>query len=292
VDVDTWTVVKRYDENSSPAIPLNRHFGESYPWDHCGDGQYHPVVGYPVGLTGQFQCISVICGESDSVITIYPHPSDPSCNVTGLTFPPGSTFTTHAFITSTFVEAAPEQDMGAPRRHRGGILYESPHRGLLLLPAGGSSFPYTQVVNETYAGGWPNGEGFNLMQGQLKVYPERDLLILSFGTGNYGGLKIYNISSGGLWRTFKNSIQGDFPLLGLQDICLIGGIIYGCDRPTQADYETERYLYKIDVNSEIIQKDPLKAVFGGGVPKVYSCRAIDTYRIIVSTYGYEWVCTT
>lgn len=285
VDVDTWTVIKRYDENTTPAIPYNKHYDVQYPLNHYGDGQYHPLVGYPVGLSSNYQIISVICGQSDSIINIHPHPSDPECNVTGIPWPPGAAITSYAFIMSTFVQAS-QNRIWVHFECSPQIAYTKTHIIGYFSLAGGGSFAFTQIVNETYAGGWPNGDGYVLSNGQIKVYPEQDLLIVNFSAANgTGGIKIYHISSGALWKTFRTIIQPDFPVTGLRDCCLLGGIIYGCDTPTAAGYETERYLYKINIGSELIQKEPLKAIFGGGAPRTYCCRAIDGYRIIIATGG-------
>jgi len=281
VDPDSWEVIKRYDEASSPHFPVGRHVSETYGLNHMGAGQYQQLVGNAADLFNVCQCISILNGESDTIQTIYFNPNDPSCNVTGLSFEGASYVPTHSVCTSTFIDAA---------NHRIWCIFEvgggSAYTTLIIIGyfslLSGSSYAFTEVVRDLYAGGWPSGEGFNLHKGMIKIYASQDTILVNYpaALGGYGAVKLYNISSGGCWKTFKDTVQTDFPHAGLTDACMVGGVVYGCSAN-----EDPGYLYKINVASELVQKEPLSNGFGVAALKAYGTVAIDNHRLMIGTSG-------
>lgn len=224
IDVDTWTVEKCWDQNSVPAFPsyffsaANVIFGRTHADGNLiavGNARTSPSQWHIALLDGLADTIRTFSFQDNATYGL-------AKNVNG--FPDmgsGSTYLDHLWVDAT-----------AKRLYLVFVNGYSYNRvveiGYIDLSQPGPTYAYTSLIHEVNQ--ITEIEATGIQFGDFAVLPESDLIVLS--GSNYvsswtGFLRVYILSTGSLYKSYKNATNAGFPYRGLSAVFYRDGRVYG-----------------------------------------------------------------
>jgi hypothetical protein len=280
IDVDTWTVDKGWDCGTTPQF--NSLFCTEHIWfrSHHGEGQY-AVIG-TVNETNQIQ-IAILDGQADT-ITEYHLMAwafySVTQNVSWNNF--NTTGTRNPGLVNTWIDEANDHMYCL-------IRYSNPDTiqvGRFTISAG---VPATMTDIIIDAVTWQSSGLAALDEGDFLVYPGSDLIIVS----NHidvaftfpGRVRLYNISTGAIWKEYNTATNPAFPLHGLTNMEYdpVTGILYGAfDYEVDLGQAGKRGLVEINTNTDIITfRRPTYATLNDYL--FHEMRNISSSRLLIGT---------
>lgn len=251
IDLATWSIDDCWSLSSAPAFDAYFGGGMGVSWNDRfkGDGAF-----VPVGNTEGH--IAVLNADTDTITTysFYANSTYGLAQNVTWTAPP-------AYFDYTLV--AGQVDAATSRLYlllANDYLY-SPYLlvGYIDLTEAGPTYAFTQVLaDNTGFGHYDIGFGLGQDCGWFQVVSDDDLIIVGLGGSssgfiNNGQLRVYTLSTGGLWKNYNVTSNPTFPKFGLNRGIYNDGVIAGSFEYTalygQADY---RGLCLIDLASDVV----------------------------------------
>lgn len=220
IDVDTWTVVKHWDRDSIPSIPVIYLDGPHGVVSTAGSGKYVVLGTYYYDRSHPGEMVSVL-DAGNNTITNYVFRSEPAYGLAqNVTYTPISS---NQRLRGTQIDEANGRIWVAFEELYGKKL----QIGYLPLGDMSGSYTFTNVVMDTNA--WNAGAWVELAGFSFSAHPAADMIIANKdSTGQYPGqLNIYNMTTGALWKSFCFATHSDFPYHGLHGAEYHNGKIYG-----------------------------------------------------------------
>ncbi|MFH2011675.1 MAG: hypothetical protein ABIJ37_03070 [Pseudomonadota bacterium] len=236
IDLASWTIDKTWDTGTTPAFPA--YFSSHTAKTYHGDGIYVPVY------DGNF--ISVLNTQTDTIKNYA------FFDMGAYGISKNVNWTTISGETIYFVWIDADNDLLYVAL--GGVFGHVIHIGTIDLTAAGPEYTFTSIVKDT-DNDWNRIQGFG--QGFMQVVPSADIIICGMDcTGTYderGGLKVYSLTTGGIWKDYDVNSNPSFPYKGLKrgvynDGKIAGDFVYQANYG-QADY---RGLCIIDLTTDVI----------------------------------------
>lgn len=282
IDLASWTIDDCWSTSTVPSFPSYFASGGGAIWgDSCkGAGAYVPV-GNTAGL------ISVLNATTDT-ITSYAF-----YDFTAYGVAQNVTWTPPTSGGYSLVKA--QVDAATDRLYV--LLMDSYiwHQGIIVgyfdLTAAGPTYTFTPILTDTTWSDYDLETGLSSDSGCFEVLPADDLVVVSLvGSSGVvphnGQMRIYSLSTGGLWKTYNVTSNPTFPKFGLNRGVYNGGVIAGTFEYTalygQADY---RGLCLIDTATDVItyQRPPWASVNDYGLRDI---TLTDDGEYIIAAYGY------
>jgi len=244
IDLATWTIEKAWDTTTVPAFPAYYVNTPGSWWDsYHGDGDYVPL-GNSNGM------VSVLNAATD-IITTY-------CfyDFTAYGHAQNVTWTSYGSMSlqKAWIDAATDRLYVA--------LVDTFIYNVVLvigwidLTAAGPSYTFTPVVEDVRTIQESTMTGFCSGKGFMEINMDADLIIVGMEglTSSWEGmLRIYSLTTGGLWKSYDTASNPSFPRRGLRRGVYSNGLIVG-DFTHQPLYGQEDYrgLCIIDTASDVI----------------------------------------
>jgi len=289
IDLSTWEIDNCWSTSSVPAFPA--YFGNTGNvwWDsYHGDGAY-VAVGHSGGV------VSLLDADADTITNYVFYDRSAYGLAQNVTWTPPYSMglTTEMTLAKTWLDV--END-------RLYVLLVRPkyvHQSVMLLgyidiTQAGPNYTFTTVLTSTGSG---YEEEWFLMglamlgNGWMEINPAADLVILG-ATGTTGSLvlegklRVYTLSTGGLWKDYNTTSNPTFPKLGLRRGVYNDGVIAGVfDYESlygQADY---RGLCLIDLATDVVtyRRPSWESVDDYGL---HDIALTDTGEYIIQANGY------
>jgi hypothetical protein len=275
VDVDTWTVERKWDLSTVPAFPSVFDASHSVWWSrHHGDRSL-----IPIGIYGQSgsTCVSLLNAATDEgTITNYIFDSIPAYEL--------AKNVTHSLMAGYYLGHT-WVDFDNDRLYC--LFYSEPRVivGYIDTAEIGPNFNFHTVIDDAdcVPGALMSGLGF-------LVLPTEDLIIVSNHTaGTWAGfVQMYQLSTGAEYKRYTKAEQAGFPLhgIGLGRLAWIDGHIYGTFTYESLYGEADkRGLCDIDTTLDtVVCHRPSWATLDEYA--LDCCKATADGRLIISTGGY------
>jgi hypothetical protein len=249
IDVDTWTVDNGWDCGSTPQF--NALFCATHVWfrSHHSEGQF--VVVGTVNSQDQIH-IAITDGEANTIVQYHFFDwvlHSAAKNVTWNNFDTVNRFPS---LVGTWVDEANDHMYCA-------IKYNTPDTiqiGRFSISAGVPA-TMTDIIVDTNT--WGSIGIINMEEGDFLVYPGSDLIIISnettVGLSFPGRVRLYNITTGAIWKEYNTATNPAFPLHGLSDMEYdeATGILYGAfSYEPDFGQSIKRGLAEINTNTDNI----------------------------------------
>ena len=248
IDLATWTIDKSWDTTTVPAFPDYFATTSGAWWDsYHGEGDYVPL-GHQNGV------ISVLDGNADTITTYAFNDLSAYGIAQNVTWTPvGSGAMT---LQKVWIDAASSKMYVALVRT---YLYDVCLQiGWIDLTAPGPSYTFNTIISSVES--WFDAQepmmGFISGNGWMEINATAGYVIVSMesaSSGWKGKLRIYDLTTGGLWKEYTVDSNPSFPYRGLRRGVYNGGLIVGDfgyeSLYGQADY---RGLCIIDTATDII----------------------------------------
>jgi hypothetical protein len=277
VDVDTWTVQRKWDLSSVPSFPsafdVNHNVGYS-----CHRGERYLI---PIGITNQSgsTCVSLLNADTEEgTITNYIFDSIPAY---GLTKNVTHSLMADYYLGHTWVD------------FENGRLYCLFYYGRRVIIGYidtdeiGPNYNFHTIIDDAEAA----ESGTIFLDVGFLLLPTEDLVIVSnhCKVSNWPGfVQIYQLSTGAEYKRYTMAEQAGFPLhgIGLGRLAWIDGHIYGTFTYESLYGETDkRGLCDIDttLDTVICHRPSWATLDEYGLS---CCKATEDGRLIISTNGY------
>jgi hypothetical protein len=249
IDLATWTIDKAWSTSTVPAFPGYFVEGGGINWEcYHGEGVYVPISANGI--------VSVLNAQTDNITTyaFYDYATYGIAKNVTWTAVSGFWIAGNMTVQKVWVDAANNRLYVALTRTY--VYNVCLQIGWIDLTAPGPDYMFTTVVSEVRTLSEEALQNFCSSRGWMEVVPADDLIIVSMGGGLLnaeGNLRIYSLSTGGLWKSYTTTSNPTFPKWGLSRGVYNNGVIAGVfeyeDLYGQADY---RGLCLIDLASDVI----------------------------------------
>ncbi|OPY15250.1 MAG: hypothetical protein A4E66_00169 [Syntrophus sp. PtaB.Bin001] len=221
VDLDTWTIDKCWTTSSVPAFPsyFSNTMGVWYDAYH-GAGHY-VLVGHANGV------ISVLDGKNDTIITYAFYDLSAYGIAKNVTWSPvgsGIAMT----IEKAWIDASSNKLYVALTRNY--TFSACLQIGWIDLTQSGPAYTFTTIVSEDGTISISERMGLTSAYGWMEINVNAGLIIVSMegiGSDWKGSLRIYDLSTGGLWKNYTVDSNPTFPYRGLRRGVYNKGFIVG-----------------------------------------------------------------
>ena len=248
IDLATWTIDKSWDTTTVPAFPNYFATTSGSWWDsYHGEGDYVPI-GHQNGI------ISVLDGNTDTITTYAFYDLSAYGIAKNVTWTPTASGT--MTVEKVWVDLATSRlYVALVRTYFYDVCLQI---GYIDLTASGPSYVFTTVASSIERGfdAQEPMVGFCNQHGWMEINPSAGYIIISMegiARDYKGKLRIYDLTTGGLWKEYTVDSNPSFPYRGLKRGVYSGGIIAGgfTYEPLygQADY---RGLCIIDTVTDVI----------------------------------------
>lgn len=287
IDLATWEIDNCWSTSTVPAFPAYLGNTGGVWWDsYHGDGVY-VAVGHTGGV------VSVLDADADTITNYIFYDRSAYGLAQNVTWtPPSMSFVSEMQIGKVWVDA--DTDRLYVLLTRPYVWQSVMLLGYIDLTAAGPTYTFTNVLSSTGSG--YEEEKFltsltSLSDGWMEIVPDDDLVILG-GTGITtplvweGKLRVYTLSTGGLWKDYTTTSNPSFPKKGLKRGVYNDGVIAGVfDYESlygQADY---RGLCLIDLATDVVtyRRPSWASVDDYGLQDI---ALTDTGEYIIQAEGY------
>ncbi len=261
VDVDNWVITRCWSETSTPAFEdeFANGVGNRHVWFNISHGEENFVT-ISIHNSSGGECHVAVLNTSTNTIIQYNFN-----DITSLGWVKNVNWTDQTPLTLAWKRGDVWIDSINNRMYVTlindslfGINY---HAGYIDLTAVGPEYTFTTIISDY---NWTADQIFLLNPtkiGQSYFYPSEDFVIASSATattGFFGRLKIYNISTGGVYKDYVYTTHASFPYRGLRNVLLktVGGRlrVYGSFLYTTVSGQTDnRGLCRITLDDDSIE---------------------------------------
>lgn len=276
IDVPSWTVTDGWNAvSTTPAFDADSTFR----------GYWHSEGKYTI--TGDSNIVSLLDATTDT-ITEYRFAliNGKAQNVT---------WTPYASITAGNIRSG-WLDLATNRLYvylwNGSLYSQGLQIGYIDITEVGPTYTFTTIVTD----GQVNSDGILSQvitsgENQLMVYPSVDIILINYksvspSTAWPGALRVYNLSTGGLWKMYTQWDYSSIPWSGFHAVHYMDGKIYGGIAYVGTTYELhKRGLCIIDTTTDSItySRPSWASVDEYGLRDF--CET-DTGKLLIASYGY------